>query len=483
MSQPTVVHDDAVGMGILPFPVIEDGASVAELSVAETPASQVPAISPGSLGGRALANALAALSADGLVAWLSCTAATALVLGSGRSAADGVWWALAWTAPWIAAALAARAYPGYGLDPAERLRRTAIACAAACPSLAAALLAANVAVLPSVLTVLSAAAFALPLSQLARQALYAVLARRRAWGVPVTIIGDGPAALELLRTLLSRPDLGYRPGAAAEADLAIVALPELAESERGQLLEGPLARFRRVLFVIAHPARDAAWAGARHLGSLSALELRRRHLEPGDLRFKRALDLFLALLALPLLLPLVALIALAIALDSRGPVLYGATRMGWRGRPFRCWKFRSMHADAEVRLVKLLERDPEAREQYARYHKLTNDPRVTRVGRLLRRSSLDELPQIVNVVLGEMSLVGPRPYLPRERPDIEPHADIVLSCRPGLTGWWQVSGRNAARFDERVLMDLHYVRRWSPWLDFLILAATVRTVLRGKGAY
>nr|WP_246581031.1 sugar transferase [Deinococcus aestuarii] len=235
--------------------------------------------------------------------------------------------------------------------------------------------------------------------------------------------------------------------------------------------------------MVSQPASDSRWAGSHHLGNFSVLEARRRHLEPGDLRQKRVFDLLVVALLFPVLTPLLLLVGLAVALDSRGPVLYGAPRLGWRGGSFRCWKFRSMHENAEERLAELLDQDPEARAYYDTYHKLRDDPRVTRVGRFLRRTSLDELPQLLNVLRGEMSLVGPRPYLPRERPKIGTHADVILSCRPGMTGWWQVSGRSGTSFQGRVQIDLQYVRRWSPWLDLTLLAATVRVVLARKGAH
>jgi lipopolysaccharide/colanic/teichoic acid biosynthesis glycosyltransferase len=146
-------------------------------------------------------------------------------------------------------------------------------------------------------------------------------------------------------------------------------------------------------------------------------------------------------------------------------------------------KFCTMVPRAEELLQRMLEEDPKLREEYAKYHKLRDDPRVTRVGRFLRKTSLDELPQLWNVLRGEMSLVGPRPYLPRESKEIGITQSEILRVPPGITGPWQVSGRNQSSFGERVQMDAHYVRDWSIWLDLVLLARTAKTVLLGRGAY
>jgi lipopolysaccharide/colanic/teichoic acid biosynthesis glycosyltransferase len=170
-------------------------------------------------------------------------------------------------------------------------------------------------------------------------------------------------------------------------------------------------------------------------------------------------------------------------LESGGPVFYRDLRMGRDGKLFACLKFRTMVPDAERVLQEMLEEDPVAREEYARYHKLRDDPRVTRVGRFLRRTSLDELPQLWNVLMGEMSLVGPRPYLPRESREIGVTQSEILRVPPGITGPWQVSGRNQTSFQERVDIDAYYIHDWSIWLDVVLLARTMKIVLRGRGAY
>jgi Undecaprenyl-phosphate galactose phosphotransferase WbaP len=207
------------------------------------------------------------------------------------------------------------------------------------------------------------------------------------------------------------------------------------------------------------------------------------HLDPTELRVKRVIDLCMAVVMLPVILTVMVILAILIKLDSPGPVFYAADRLGLRGRSFKCFKFRTMRVNAEEYLEEMLKKDPALKAEYDAFHKLRHDPRVTRVGTFLRKTSLDELPQIMNVLWGDMSLVGPRPYLPREREYMHPYTDAVLSCRPGITGWWQVEARNSARFDERLQLDIFYIRRWSIWLDLHILIRTVMVVLQGRGAY
>ena len=193
---------------------------------------------------------------------------------------------------------------------------------------------------------------------------------------------------------------------------------------------------------------------------------------------KRVMDLTLVSLALAVLLPLFAVIATVVKVTSRGPVIFRQTRVGRGGDEFVVYKFRSMHVDAEKRLAQLKRNDADGP-----MFKLRADPRVTAVGRWLRRFSLDELPQLWNVVKGDMSVVGPRPPLPRE---VESYADDVrrrLLVKPGITGLWQVSGRSDLSWDDSVRLDLYYVENWSPVLDMVILVRTVVAVVRGMGAY
>jgi exopolysaccharide production protein ExoY len=197
---------------------------------------------------------------------------------------------------------------------------------------------------------------------------------------------------------------------------------------------------------------------------------------------KRALDLTVAIGGLPLALLVGAVIALLVKVTSRGPVFFVQERVGLGGRRFRMIKFRTMLDGAEDRL----RRDPGLWDEYVRNgYKLpaSVDTRVTPIGRFLRRSSLDELPQLVNVLSGHMSLVGPRPVVPDELANYGDRPDVYLGVKPGLTGWWQVNGRSGVGYPERVELDRYYAESWTLWLDVRILFRTPFTLLRGGGAY
>ena len=203
---------------------------------------------------------------------------------------------------------------------------------------------------------------------------------------------------------------------------------------------------------------------------------------PALSRTKRALDVVLVLLVAPLVIPLGVLVAVAVALSSRGTVLFGQERVGLGGSTFKMYKFRTMHREAE----QLLQRDPRLWNEYvANGFKLPAelDQRVTRVGRFLRRSSLDELPQVLNVLLGTMSVVGPRPVVPAEIANYGDKQVAYLSVRPGITGAWQVTGRSNVDYPQRVEFDAEYVETWSLGLDLKILAKTPRAVLSARGAF
>lgn len=196
---------------------------------------------------------------------------------------------------------------------------------------------------------------------------------------------------------------------------------------------------------------------------------------------KRCFDVFVSVMVLILAAPLLAIIALLVSLDG-GSVIFKHTRVGKDIRPFGCLKFRTMVVDAEQRLETYLASNPAERQQWERYQKLSNDPRVTPVGRFLRASSLDELPQIFNVLRGEMSLVGPRPVTNAELSHYNQHISAYASVLPGITGLWQVSGRSNLSYERRVELDCDYVANHSIYLDVKLLLRTVGVVMTGKGA-
>lgn len=198
---------------------------------------------------------------------------------------------------------------------------------------------------------------------------------------------------------------------------------------------------------------------------------------------KRIFDLVSTLCGMIVFLPVGLIIAATIYITDPGPVLFKHKRIGQGGKEFYCYKFRSMVVDAEKALKKYLEVNPEAREEWSKEFKLKNDPRVTKIGRFLRRTSLDEFPQLINVLKGEMSLVGPRPIVRAEIKKYGEYINDFYLVPPGVTGVWQVSGRSDTTYEERIKMDSWYVHNWSVWVDIVYLVKTIRIVIQGKGAY
>lgn len=262
----------------------------------------------------------------------------------------------------------------------------------------------------------------------------------------------------------------------------LLLLGELPSEVRVRLLDEAIARGFRLL---ATP-RDSTLAGAEPrrivVGGRPLLELAAPQLQAPQMLLKRTLDIVLALLLIVVLAPVLALTALWVRVDSPGPALFGQERVGQGGTSFRLLKFRTMRRDAEA----VLAGDPELRLRYVENdYKLpaADDPRITRAGRVLRRTSLDELPQLFNVLKGEMSLVGPRPVVPDEVIHYAAARSLFLSLKPGMTGMWAVSGRSEVGYPDRALLEIDYVRGWSIFRDLWILAATLPAVLLRRGAY
>lgn len=240
--------------------------------------------------------------------------------------------------------------------------------------------------------------------------------------------------------------------------------------------------FPTVMVVLNNSGISSLWVRTVDLEGRLTLQANYHLLNKPALIAKRAVDLILGSILAVLFTPFFLLFALLIRLDTPGPVLYSQERLGLNGRPIKYLKFRTMQLDAEQRLQDLLEQDAQIRLEYETYHKIALDPRVTRVGRVLRKFSIDELPQLYHVLTGEMSLVGPRAYMPSERPQMGSYAELILQVRPGVTGWWQVMGRHTTTFQQRLQLDEYYLSNWSLWLDIYILLKTGWVVVTGIGA-
>lgn len=202
-----------------------------------------------------------------------------------------------------------------------------------------------------------------------------------------------------------------------------------------------------------------------------------------NLILKRFIDIFLILFFSPILVPLFILLMILTKITSKGPIFYGHKRIGKNGNEFKCWKFRSMNIRSDEMLEEILKTDPVRRAEWEAERKFKDDPRVTKFGKFLRKTSLDELPQLINILVGQMSFVGPRPVTKPELEKYGSHKDYVVSVAPGLSGMWQISGRSETSYEERIYYDTYYIQNWSVWLDVWILIKTVGVVLIGKGAY
>jgi Undecaprenyl-phosphate galactose phosphotransferase WbaP len=221
-----------------------------------------------------------------------------------------------------------------------------------------------------------------------------------------------------------------------------------------------------------------------NIGKILSLVVRKNLHKPWNIILKSVFEYILALVFLILLSPILLASAMAVKFDSPGPVFFLQSRLGRKGKNMTIVKFRTMYADEKQRLAAFLRSHPQAREEWETYNKLKDeDPRVTRVGRFLRRHSLDELPQLLNVLGGTMSLVGPRPYLPEEMKNIRPFPTLLFEVKPGITGMWQISGRSDIPFQERLRIDEHYIRNWSLWMDIIILLKTFGATISGRGAF
>ena len=360
--------------------------------------------------------------------------------------------------------------------------------------------------------------FAILAIPLARFAVRWISSNLGIWGEPVVIVGSGELSHKITRYLFKNTYHGLRPvmlidglvengenisvpdfmlpiiplkqwltkftsGSKLGIRTAIVVTSELPESLNDSIKRGEHMGFTKIITI-------AKQFNTRNVGIMpldfdGVLGLEERHYEFNvieDLQV-RILDLFIIFSSLPILAPIFLCLIAAIKLDSKGSAFYRQTRIGKNGEKFKVIKFRTMVQNADKVLFKYLEENPELLAEWNADHKLKHDPRITRTGRILRKASLDELPQLINVLKGEMSLVGPRPIVSEE---IERYGDrfkYYAQVPPGITGLWQVSGRNDVTYQERVQLDEYYVRNRSIWLNVQILIKTTMAVLRQNGAY
>lgn len=360
-----------------------------------------------------------------------------------------------------------------------------------------------------------ASALCVVMAPTARSIVRKRLARASWWGFPTLVCGDDSAAFNVDQWMWDNRRLGLRPvGVIADPSVleldreihrhlggwsdarriaedqhafwAVLVEPE--ETEQVQLgmtdaIEQYLGNVPHIFVVSKLTGLPDAWNRHQMDEGLDGILVQQHLMLPIPQLVKRGMDLVIGAVAGLMLSPLFLALAIATKITSPGPVFYGHTRVGRGNTRFKAWKFRTMIANADKVLDDYLAKHPELREEWERDHKLKNDPRVTALGKWMRKWSIDELPQIWNVIVGEMSIVGPRPIVDAEIVKYGVHFEAFNSVLPGITGLWQVCGRNDTTYDERVQLDMYYVHHWSPWLDLYLLGRTVKTVLFTKGAY
>jgi Undecaprenyl-phosphate galactose phosphotransferase WbaP len=350
-----------------------------------------------------------------------------------------------------------------------------------------------------------------PVVLLGRVVTRRLFSRRAWWPTSAVVLGAGPAAQQIARSLNNMQrglrvtgvllpsaignwdsDLPPVIGHLSDAPMirrqrsmryAILAMPEASHVEIRQVIQDHCKEFRHILIVTGLLGICCVGIAPREIAGQVGLEIPQRLSFVIPKMIKRCMDCAIGLVLFVLLIPMFLIICAAIKMTSKGPVFFGHLRYGRDGKAFRALKFRTMVTNADRVLDDYLRQHPQQLIEWQLNHKLKRDPRITGIGRWLRRYSLDELPQLINILTGHMSLVGPRPIVESEIKRYATTYDLYTRVPPGLTGLWQVSGRNNTTYEERVAFDEYYVRNWSIWMDMYILARTFRAVLHAEGAY
>lgn len=345
-----------------------------------------------------------------------------------------------------------------------------------------------------------------------RSIMRTLLSKMRIGGIPAVIYGGREMGRIIIDKLLAKRTLGYAPVLILDDDeslggeyrgipiihdtnlgpeivrrfnikMAMVAMNHMKRKDLVSLVNHSVSAFRYNIMIPDFFGITTIWMAARDFDGLFGLATTQKLRIPLNRFVKRTIDILLVITGGIIILPFLLLIALLIRLTSKGKALYTQTRIGLNGKEFKTYKFRTMVADADARLAELLERDAGARAEWEAAQKLKNDPRVTAVGKLLRSTSIDEFPQLINVLRGEMSLVGPRPIVRAEIIKYGEDFARIFSAKPGITGLWQISGRSDTGYADRVSFDTYYLQNWSVWLDIWILHRTLGAVLKRSGAY
>ena len=355
-------------------------------------------------------------------------------------------------------------------------------------------------------------AFSIIILMICRDIMHFLIASSKMKEIPAVIYGAGATGRLVVDRMLKTKKVGYEPALILDNNpsygdsyrgipiihdtmlgpllaekykikMAIVAMPNLEKEEMTRMVNYSVSAFRYNVLIPDFFNINNIWMQVRDFDGILGFATSHKLKMFWNLALKRFLDLLMVIIGGLVISPILLLIALIVKISSSGPVLYGHQRVGLNGKPFKAYKFRSMVMDAEKKLESVLDSDPELRKEWEATHKLKKDPRITLIGKFLRRTSFDEFPQLLNILKGEMSLIGPRPVTEPELVKYGENARRVLTVTPGLTGLWQVSGRSDTDYGERVSYDLYYIQSWSVWLDLWILYRTPAAIFKGKGAY
>lgn len=327
------------------------------------------------------------------------------------------------------------------------------------------------------------------------------------WGVPTVVYTNGSSADNVINRLLKNPYLGYFPAAVIDDSITEVSVypgtdiplipsnsplvkvltdynikQAIISNYHGDI-RSVMNSYRYTITVSQSQNNFTCSQQVKDIAGIIGFSSTHNLTFKSNKFIKRCIDVLFILIFAPILIPIMIILSLLVKFTSKGPVFYGHPRVGKNGKTIKCWKFRSMYIDSAERLEKILAENEEMRKEWEENRKFQHDPRITKFGKFLRKTSLDELPQLFNILVGEMSFIGPRPVTEPELIKYGDSKDYVLSVTPGLSGMWQVSGRSDTGYSERIFYDTYYIQNWSIWLDIWILIKTVGVVLIGRGAY
>ncbi|MCQ2610464.1 MAG: undecaprenyl-phosphate galactose phosphotransferase WbaP [Treponema sp.] len=405
----------------------------------------------------------------------------------------------------------AKLYPGLMIEPATEVRRYSISSAFCFAGIAMSIMVEHDGRIPIIVALLIAIPFSILIMPAFREFGKIVFKRFNWYGIGIVIYAKGKSHEKTIKVLHQHKEYGYHPLLVVNDSCSYDEFEGVPIVKPSSELQAIIKKLKIKTAILVQDEligtlndKDKLFVKTnyRHtisipkeqnfqaigieivdfsglLGMASTNRLKRRF----NLFIKRCIDLLMIFVSAPVIIPVCLFIALCIKLSSKGPVFYGHERLGKNGKKFKAWKFRSMVIDADAKLKEILEKDPKLREEWKKTQKLENDPRITGIGKFLRKTSLDELPQLWNIFTGQMSFVGPRPIVDNEVKRYGDSFEYVFSVTPGLSGMWQISGRSTTDYNDRILLDTYYIQNWSIWLDIWIILKTVFVVLLGKGAY